>query len=364
MEENNQVENTFLEINNDSFKQVSLHEVDEVSITILMDNFIDFLLTNSEHAVRPSLIEDEKISLLPPPIAEHGFAALIRVGKCAHTQGKRAEIKYDSSNKSSFDNIFLFDTGISENGIIHNAKVFGVNLSKIDGIILSHGHFDHFTGLVDVLREISRSGITSGVDLFLHPDSFLKRWEVFPNGKKVKMPFLNEDQLKKEGAVIHKDKDPVYLPNQDSPSILLTGQIPRETNFEKGFPFQYVIDSMNDCLIPDPLVKDDQALIINVKNKGLVILTGCGHAGIINAINYARKLTGIEKIYAILGGFHLPADNGIYEEAIEPTLKELQKANPIYIIPCHCTGWKAINKIIDVMPGKFIQSSVGTIFTF
>ncbi|MDN5868994.1 MAG: MBL fold metallo-hydrolase [Candidatus Nitrosocosmicus sp.] len=121
---------------------------------------------------------------------------------------------------------------------------------------------------------------------------------------------------------------------------------------------------MNDGLIPDPLVKDDQALIINVKDKGLVILTGCGHSGIINTINYAKKLTGIEKIYAILGGFHLPADNGIYEEAIEPTLKELQKANPIYIIPCHCTGWKAINKIIDLMPEKFIQSSVGTIFTF
>jgi hypothetical protein len=83
MKENNQVENTSLEINNDSFKQVSLHEVDEVSITILMDNFIDFPLTNSEHAVRPLLIEDEKITLLPPPIAEHGFAALIRIGKCA-----------------------------------------------------------------------------------------------------------------------------------------------------------------------------------------------------------------------------------------------------------------------------------------
>lgn len=158
--------------------------------------------------------------------------------------------------------------------------------------------------------------------------------------------------------------DPIYLPTNVYPLILITGQIPRETNFEKGFPFQYLLDPVNENLIPDPLVKDDQALIINVKDKGLVILTGCGHSGIINTINYAKKLTGIEKIYAILGGFHLPADNGIYEEAIEPTLKELEKANPDYIIPCHCTGWKAINKIIDLMPEKFIQSSVGTIFTF
>ena len=192
----------------------------------------------------------------------------------------------------------------------------------------------------------------------------MKRWEVFPDGKKARMPFLNEDQLKKVGAIIHKNKDSICLPNDAYPLILLTGEIPRETNFEKGFPFQFVKDSINDTLIPDPLVKDDQAIVINVKCKGLVIVTGCGHAGIINTIKYAKKLTGIEKIYAVLGGFHLPADGGIYEEAIEPTIKELQQASPDYIIPCHCTGWKAINKIIEIMPERFIQSSVGTVFTF
>ncbi len=93
MKKNNQVENTFLKINSGSFKQVSLYEVDEVSITILMDNFIDFLLPDSEHAIRPSLIEDEKIRLLPPPIAEHGFSAIIRIGKYAHRQGKKNEMK-------------------------------------------------------------------------------------------------------------------------------------------------------------------------------------------------------------------------------------------------------------------------------
>ena len=117
-------------------------------------------------------------------------------------------------------------------------------------------------------------------------------------------------------------------------------------------------------LTPDPLVKDDQAKVINVRNKGLIILTGCGHAGVINTIKYAKKITGVDKIYAVIGGFHLPADGGIYEEAIDPTLKELQKANPEYILPCHCTGWKATNKIIDLMPEKFKQSGVDTIYTF
>ncbi|MDX1372399.1 MAG: MBL fold metallo-hydrolase, partial [Nitrososphaeraceae archaeon] len=103
---------------------------------------------------------------------------------------------------------------------------------------------------------------------------------------------------------------------------------------------------------------------INVKNKGLVILTGCGHAGIINTINYSKEITGISELYAVIGGFHLPATNEIYENALNPTLNEIQKSDPKFIIPCHCTGWKATNKIIDIMPDKFIQPSVGTIFTF
>ena len=81
-------------------------------------------------------------------------------------------------------------------------------------------------------------------------------------------------------------------------------------------------------------------------------------------MNYAKKITGVDKVYAVIGGFHLPADGGIYEKAIEPTLKELQKADPEYIVPCHCTGWKAINRIIETMPEKFIQPGVGTVFTF
>ena len=114
----------------------------------------------------------------------------------------------------------------------------------------------------------------------------------------------------------------------------------------------------------DEIISSDYIQVVNVSDKGLVILPGCGHAGVINTINYAKKITGISRIYAIVGGFHLPADGGIYEAAIEPTLKELRKADPDFLVPCHCTGWKAINRIIETMPEKFIQSSVGTTFQF
>ena len=109
-------------------------------------------------------------------------------------------------------------------------------------------------------------------------------------------------------------------------------------------------------------VKDDQALIMNIKDKGLIILTGCGHAGIVNTINYAKEVTGIKKIYSVIGGFHLSGQG--YEESIPLTIAELKKQDPQYIIPCHCTGWKAANEIINTMPEKFIQTSVGSIFYF
>jgi 7,8-dihydropterin-6-yl-methyl-4-(beta-D-ribofuranosyl)aminobenzene 5'-phosphate synthase len=203
------------------------------------------------------------------------------------------------------------------------------------------------------------------INLFAHPDAFLKRWEVFPDGKRVKFPILDELRLQELGAEIHKTTGVTILPSKKSPLLLITGQIPRATTFEKGFPFQYAEDANNEKkLVPDPLVKDDQAIVANIRDKGLVILTGCGHAGVINTINYAKKITGVDKVYAVMGGFHLPADDRIYEAAIEPTLDQLQKADPQYIVPCHCTGWKATNRIIETMPEKFIQSAVGTSFQF
>jgi 7,8-dihydropterin-6-yl-methyl-4-(beta-D-ribofuranosyl)aminobenzene 5'-phosphate synthase len=299
---------------------------------------------------------------LPPPVAEHGFSAFVDITEV----NSRDETENIDENTGSTS---LFDTGVSENGVIHNADIFGIDFGRIDRIILSHGHFDHSAGLVNILKRIS-SRRSSPIDVFMHPDALLRRWLVFPDGKKARMPSLDEKQLNSVGALIHKSDKTTILPNEENPLLLMTGQIPRKTSFEKGFPYQYAenpdngVDGKNLNLIPDSLVKDDQAIVVNVRNKGLIVLTGCGHAGVVNTLNYAKKVTGVDKIYAIIGGFHLPADGGIYEEAIDPTLRELHNADPEYIIPCHCTGLKATNKIIDLMPHKFIQSAVGTTFMF
>ncbi len=330
-----------------------LQEIDHLSVTILMDNYTDRLLPSFLPAIRPPMIMHGRF--LTAPIAEHGFSTIL-------------DIRYNDEKKK---NIFLFDTGVSENGIIFNADIFGIELRNIETIVLSHGHLDHCSGLLNVLKKVSKP-----IDVIAHPDAFLKRWIIYPDGNRAKMPVLDEKDLENHGATIRKIRNISFLPNNNNegaddnvdgsinlpPPLMITGQIPRKTSFEKGFPLQYKEIEDEKELVPDPLVNDDQAVVVNIKQKGLVIVTGCGHAGIINTINYVKKVTKINKVFAVLGGFHLTG--GIYEESIEPTIKELEKADPKYIIPCHCTGWKATNRIIEAMPERFIQTSVGTSFNF
>ncbi|MDW0271238.1 MAG: MBL fold metallo-hydrolase [Nitrososphaeraceae archaeon] len=331
---------------------MNLQEIESAKITILVDNITDRLLPSSSIVKRPPMISNQTIS--KSPIAEHGFSALLEISYV-----------YENATKT---NKFLFDTGVSKEGIVNNSDVLGINLKDIETIILSHGHFDHISGLISTLGKLKKS-----VEIIAHPEAFLRRWLVYPNGNKARMDFLDEEEINQAGGIIRKVDKISFLPrnvnmqskkktNQANNRVMITGEIPRVTEFEKGFPLQYKEQDNEINLVPDPLVSDDQALIMNVKNKGLIILTGCGHAGIVNTIKFAKKVTGIKKIYCVIGGFHLSGQD--YEDSIPLTIAELTRVDPQYIVPCHCTGWKATNKIIDTMPEKFIQSSVGSTFYF
>jgi 7,8-dihydropterin-6-yl-methyl-4-(beta-D-ribofuranosyl)aminobenzene 5'-phosphate synthase len=109
---------------------------------------------------------------------------------------------------------------------------------------------------------------------------------------------------------------------------------------------------------PDPLIADDQALVAHVRDKGLVVITGCSHAGVINTVRYARKLTGVDRVYAVIGGFHLGTP--LFEPIIEPTVKALEEFQPQVIVPTHCTGWRAAHALEAAFPEAFVPGSVGT----
>jgi len=140
-------------------------------------------------------------------------------------------------------------------------------------------------------------------------------------------------------------------------TVLITGQVERVTDFEQGFPIQQARNA-EGAWEPDVWVWDDQAVVCHVKGKGLLVLTSCSHAGVINVLRHARRLTGVDPIYGLVGGMHLTG--GVMELLIPRTLAELAAIAPSVIVPGHCTGWKATHELSRQMPGAYIQSSVGT----
>jgi len=308
---------------------VDLRELERAEVTVLVDNYTDLLLLQSTNVV--------KRTLSPPPqafLAEHGFSCLIK------------------TSDGSEEHVILMDVGISGTCLLHNAQLLKIDLSKVEALILSHGHFDHCWGLREILSKIPR-----GIPLVFHPDAFLPRRFNLPALKiQVSMPSLDENMLRKAGMEIRKIREDSTLA---SGGVLVLGEIERITEFEKGMPGMEA--EINGAWVADRF-PDDRGVAVKVKNKGLVVIGGCSHAGIVNTVKHAQKVTGTPKVHAVLGGFHLTGP--MMEPVIGPTMGEMKKINPDYIIPTHCTGWRAINQFAKEMPEQFILNTVGTTYIF
>ena len=322
-------------------EHISLREVDSVEIVSLVDNSVDFASSVRRRDVEQvrkwvtKCLGEEWIKKhFQYPFAEHGFSILIRTFA-------------DEKSHS-----LLFDTGLGRTSVVENAKRMGLNLTQVEAIALSHGHYDHFGGLQKVVKVINRKDLP----IVVHEDMFKTRGVANPDGSIRKYPnFPKEDQVKPAKFV--KTKQPCLLAED---TVLVTGEIPRKTDFEKGYLQQRVL--INGQWEPDPWVWDDRALIVNVKQKGLAVVSGCAHAGIINTMLYAKELTRTETACAILGGFHLAGKN--HEQAIGKTVKQLKELKPALIAPSHCTGWKGAFAIAKVLPQAFVWNSVGNLYRF
>jgi 7,8-dihydropterin-6-yl-methyl-4-(beta-D-ribofuranosyl)aminobenzene 5'-phosphate synthase len=294
-----------------------------------MDNAIDLLMAGSDVARRfplgPNPFER------PQPIAEHGFSALIQVKR-----GERS-------------GTVLFDTGVSRTGILYNMDAMEIDAGVIQAIILSHGHADHAMGLPGLLDRLGRRSLP----LVLHPDAYLERRVVLPNGDTLAIPAPKKSDLRRENVEIVEEVGPSMLVDG---MVLVSGEVARTSPFETGFSVHQA--KRHADWEPDPLIMDDQCAIVNVRDKGLVIVTGCGHAGIVNTIRNAQAITGIDAVYAVIGGFHLTG--ALFEGRIPATIEALREIGPRYVMPGHCTGWSATHQIARALPDAFIANSVGT----
>lgn len=322
---------------------IHVEPVDTVHITSLMDNVSDMLLANEGPARRvglasppenapmipAALIEGERV--VDPLRAEHGFSALVTV---VHGTSRR--------------NI-LFDTGLSPDGMVGNMRRLGLDPGDVEVVVLSHGHFDHTTGMDGFARVVGRRN----VPVVIHPEFWSRRRLAIPGREPFEMPTTSRRAMVDAGFDIIEDRRPSFLLGG---SVLITGEVDRTTSFEQGFAVHQAY--RDDHWEPDPLILDDQALIVHVRDRGLVVLTGCGHAGIVNIVRYAQRLTNVSRVHAVIGGFHL---NGpLFAPIIGATCDALADAAPDVLVPAHCTGLRAVRALADRLPDAFIQNSVGT----
>ncbi len=311
---------------------ITLKEADRVEILTIMDNYTDVLLRNTEVVTRPPMAKGGNIPV-DALLAEHGLSLLVKV--------------YNGEDKHTV----LFDTGYTSIGVPHNLELMDVDLNEIEAIALSHGHMDHTGSLYVILEKMSKP-----VPVVVHPDAFHSpRYFGLDDGRKLLFPdTLIKEKLEGLNAEIIESRTPTLLADD---MIVVTGQVERVTTFEKGLPNAQM--EINGKIEKD-LILDDQSLVVNLKGKGLVVIAGCSHAGIINTILHAEKMTGVEKVHTVLGGFHLSGP--IFEPIIEETIKELKKIAPEVLVPMHCTGWKAIQRFSDEFPSSFALNSVGSEF--
>jgi 7,8-dihydropterin-6-yl-methyl-4-(beta-D-ribofuranosyl)aminobenzene 5'-phosphate synthase len=312
----------------------NLTAVDKIEILTLQDNYIEMTaMDNNAVITRAMPLKDGEIRA--SILAEHGFSALAKTTAVGSTH------------------TLLFDFGFSENGAAQNAATLGVDMTEVEAVALSHGHSDHTGGMEKLTALIGKRDIP----FVVHPSAFkspryLKLGEEF----KINFPKLTREMVKQAGlSVVESDKPYPLLNN----TVLFLGEIPKQTDFEKGWPIVHC--QKNGKEVWDA-IEDDTSIVMNLKDKGLVILSGCAHAGIVNTVRYAMAVTGIDKVHVIMGGFHLSGP--FFEPIIDRTTEEIKKISPTFIIPTHCTGRKAIMAMEKQMPDQFILNMAGTKLTF
>jgi 7,8-dihydropterin-6-yl-methyl-4-(beta-D-ribofuranosyl)aminobenzene 5'-phosphate synthase len=320
-------------------ERIELAPVDKVEVTTVYDNIVDSMVPAHDEVERlegnrgdvivSTLLAEEKRT---PFIGGHGLGMVVRVTRGGITRS------------------LLFDAGGHPTALVHNLDCVELRPKDWSCIVLSHGHWDHTLGLVGLHQRLG----TLAFPLTLHPDAYLTRVNLYPDGRRSRTVPPSRQGLRDAGLDLIETVKPSFVLEG---MVLVTGQVARTNDYETGAPPHHV-EHPDGSLEPDPLICDDQGLVVNVRGKGLVVLTGCGHAGIVNTVHHAQAITGISRVYAIIGGFHLGPS--AFQARIPQVVDALATLDPAIVAPTHCTGYRAMFQVYGRLPAAYVQNTVGT----
>ncbi len=316
-----------------AFGSVRIPEVNKLTITVITDNYYDTFRPNGSIVKRFSMLDALEASSFIH--AEHGLSYHI------------------TTEIDGISHSFLFDYGLDTYGVNHNMELLQIDPAKVEALGLSHGHIDHWASLVPLLKR-HHEQFNKKISLYVGEEAFAKRF-IKRDGHLTSIGRLSREEIEALGFVkIVEIKDPTPI----APGAYLTGIIERKTEYEKVQP--YLMIQRGDTLEQDAL-RGEQSLVVNIKGKGLVVLTSCAHSGVINTTKHAQTMTGVKKVHAVMGGFHL---TGTRPEIIDKTIADMKAIAPDYIVPMHCAGFEAQAAFAREMPKEFILNTAGATYTF
>ncbi len=323
----------------------ALQPVDELEITVLVDNVTDALSSG------PAFVTPEWTHL-----RRQGMRVWAGGAFCCANHGLSLVVTTRSANGS---HSLLFDGGPVDYAVERNGVRLGVDFGAIGAVMLSHGHFDHAGGLPRALGMIVQANGGKAVPLFLHPGMFRQRGARQPDGGVLPM-----DAIPTPDAWADFGADPVVIAEARTcleGSFYISGEIPRVTPYETGLAMQVCRTADGTGWEPDPLVMDERFLAVHLRGKGLVVFSACSHAGIVNVLHHARACFPDVKLHTAMGGFHLA---GQTEAVIPETVRDIGGFGLDLTIPGHCSGWRALNALERAYGERIVvPSAVGKKFT-
>jgi 7,8-dihydropterin-6-yl-methyl-4-(beta-D-ribofuranosyl)aminobenzene 5'-phosphate synthase len=307
-----------------------INEVDKLTIWVVTDNYYDTNRVDGRNSKRYRSMAGKSIH------AEHGLSYYVETVISGETS------------------VCMFDYGLDPVGVLNNIALLRLDVAKASAFSLSHGHWDHYTSAVSILKQ-NQSRIAGGTPFYVGEEAFARRYSFRPGATELTdLGQLRKENIEALGLKVVEVKTPIEI----VPGAYFTGNIERVTAYEK-VPTTFQIKRGEK--IEHDTFPGEQALFFNVRGKGLVVLSACAHAGIVNTVKQAQKIAGIDKVHAIMGGFHLI---NAKPELIQSTVADIKAMKPDYIVPTHCTGFEAIVAFSREMPNEFFLNTAGTQYAF